>query len=301
MKAKSLLDVKLKKSTLKLVWSICIISSSTALFSQTNYYPVSGPVAFGTFSPPMPSAWNLQIHGVNDYCVDMEGGDYLTGTLCHGVTSRLGFTNTITGTTLEDGMQLRMSQKNFVMENLENEDLFLKTNGVSFKLSGATNRAWMGGLPSTAPNFGLLNLETLDNGIFIRNKAANHFGISIQPYQDKDIAYQVLNAAGNEINFVVKGNGEVFARKYTTTMNPFPDYVFAPSYRLMPLSELRTYINVNRHLPNIPTAEEVEENGVDLGEMNRLMMEKLEEMTLYILELEERISELEGEQETTTE
>lgn len=286
---------------LKLVMFIAAIAISGNLLSQTNYYPVSGPVAFGTLVPPSPAGWNLQLHGVNNYCVEVEGGDYVLGTLCHGITARMGFTNTITGTALTDGMQLRMSKNDFVMENLENEDLFLKTNGVSFKLSGATNRAWMGGLPSTATSFGLLNLETLDNGMFIRTKAANHFGISIQPYQDKDIAYQVLNAAGDQLNFVVKGNGEVFARKYTTTLNPFPDYVFAPTYQLMPLSQLRMYINVNRHLPNIPSAEEVAENGVDLGEMNRLMMEKVEEITLYVLELEDRISALEKEAEATDE
>lgn len=273
---------------------ICIFSLHTTL-AQTNFYPLSGPVAFGVMSPPAPSNWNLQLHGINDYCIDAPAGDYLTGTMCLGITSRLGFTNSITGTTITDGMQLRMSNLDFTMENLENKELTLKTNGVNFKLSGVTNRAWMGGLPSNAPKFGLLNLETLDNGMFIKLKSADHYGITIQPNQDKDAAYQVLNSAGTELNFVVKGSGEVFARKYTTTLNPIPDYVFLPTYNLMSFGDLRMYIRINQHLPNIPSASEYEQNGVDLGELNRLLLEKVEELTLYILELEERVTSIENE------
>jgi hypothetical protein len=62
----------------------------------------------------------------------------------------------------------------------------------------------------------------------------------------------------------------------------------------MPLNELRTYIKTNSHLPNIPSAKEMEASEVDLGEMNRLLLEKTEELTLYILQLEERIKSLES-------
>ena len=274
---------------------ICLFSWHTSV-AQTNFYPLSGSVAFGVMSPPASSNWNLQLHGNNDYCIEAPDGDYLTGTMCLGITSRLGFTNSITGATITDGMQLRMSNLDFTMENLENKELTLKTNGVNFKLSGVTNRAWMGGLPSNAPKFGLLNLETLDNGMFIKLKSADHFGMSIQTFQNTDIAYQVMNSEGTGLNFVVKGNGEVFARKYTTTLNPIPDYVFLPTYNLMSFTDLRTFIAVNRHLPNIPSASEYEENGVDLGELNRLLLEKVEELTLYILVLEERVTTIENEE-----
>ena len=55
-----------------------------------------------------------------------------------------------------------------------------------------------------------------------------------------------------------------------------------------------TYFDrINKHLPNIPSAEEVAEEGIDLGDMQKLMMEKIEELTLYIIEQEKRIQELE--------
>lgn len=61
----------------------------------------------------------------------------------------------------------------------------------------------------------------------------------------------------------------------------------------MSLPELRKFVQENRHLPNIPSAAEYAEKGVDLGEMNRLLLEKTEKLTLYILQLEERLKVLE--------
>jgi hypothetical protein len=108
------------------------------------------------------------------------------------------------------------------------------------------------------------------------------------------VAMNVLGS-DNAINYAVKGNGEVFARKYTTTLGTIPDYVFDPSYKLLPLNELKTYITTNKHLPNIPSAKEYEERGeLDLGELNRKLLEKVEELTLYILQLEERTKALEN-------
>lgn len=72
------------------------------------------------------------------------------------------------------------------------------------------------------------------------------------------------------------------------------DYVFDESYQLMPLPRLRWYISTYGHLPNVPTAEEIEANGNDLGSNQVLLLEKIEELTLYILQLEERISQLES-------
>jgi len=74
----------------------------------------------------------------------------------------------------------------------------------------------------------------------------------------------------------------------------WPDYVFNPEYNLTPLSGLAKAIKANGHLPGIPTASEIDGAGVDLGDMQVRMMEKIEELTLYILQLHERIAELES-------
>jgi hypothetical protein len=81
----------------------------------------------------------------------------------------------------------------------------------------------------------------------------------------------------------------------------WPDYVFAEEYDLMPLEELHKSILQHKHLPNIPSAEEVHRDGILIGDMQKKMMEKIEELTLYIIDLhqitkkqEEKIEALEA-------
>ena len=73
------------------------------------------------------------------------------------------------------------------------------------------------------------------------------------------------------------------------------DYVFSPQYKLKPLSEVKAYIAENSHLPDVPAACEVEEKGVATGEMLTIQMKKIEELTLYMIQMEERIKELEAQ------
>lgn len=73
------------------------------------------------------------------------------------------------------------------------------------------------------------------------------------------------------------------------------DYVFESDYDLMPLNELANYIKSNKHLPGIPSAKEVEAEGLKMGDMQVKMMEKIEELTLYVLEMEADQRELRSE------
>ncbi len=73
------------------------------------------------------------------------------------------------------------------------------------------------------------------------------------------------------------------------------DYVFDQKYNLRPLSEVAEYISENKHLPNIPAAVEVENSGLALGEMSRRMMEKIEELTLYMIQQDQQIRVLQSD------
>jgi hypothetical protein len=73
----------------------------------------------------------------------------------------------------------------------------------------------------------------------------------------------------------------------------WPDYVFGDQYKMLSLSEVESYIKLHKHLPNISSAAEMESHGVYVGEMQKKMMEKIEELTLYIIELNKRIETLE--------
>ncbi len=72
----------------------------------------------------------------------------------------------------------------------------------------------------------------------------------------------------------------------------WPDYVFEKNYHLPTLAEVESYINQNKHLPEVPAAKEMEKNGVNLGEMNMLLLKKVEELTLYMIELKKEIEVL---------
>jgi hypothetical protein len=69
------------------------------------------------------------------------------------------------------------------------------------------------------------------------------------------------------------------------------DYVFKENYMLAPLAEVEDYIKANGHLKNIPSAEEVKNNGIELAQMNKNLLEKVEELTLYIIELNKRLDD----------
>jgi hypothetical protein len=75
------------------------------------------------------------------------------------------------------------------------------------------------------------------------------------------------------------------------------DHVFAPSYKLRPLEEVESFINKNKHLPGIPSAEEVVKEGVDLGTMDARLLEKIEELTLYMIEMKKDMEKMKKENE----
>lgn len=97
--------------------------------------------------------------------------------------------------------------------------------------------------------------------------------------------------------FQVGSTGIVRAREIIVdNTDNWPDYVFAKDYNLLSLDELKSYITEYGHLPNVPAAQEIKKDGIPLGDMNRLLLEKIEELTLYILEQEKRIRTLEENQ-----
>jgi len=84
-----------------------------------------------------------------------------------------------------------------------------------------------------------------------------------------------------------------------STGGSWADYVFAKDYNLKPLSEVEKFINENGHLPNVPSAKQVQEEGIALGEMAKIQQEKIEELMLYILQQNRRIEALENKFMTT--
>ncbi len=100
----------------------------------------------------------------------------------------------------------------------------------------------------------------------------------------QELVVEVLSS--NTMNL----EGELFADKVTVRANGnTADFVFEENYELKDLSEVEAFIKENKHLPEIPSAEEMEEQGVNLAEMNKLLLQKVEELTLYAIEKEKEV------------
>ena len=93
-----------------------------------------------------------------------------------------------------------------------------------------------------------------------------------------------INTTRDPGTYHLEVNGSIHAKEVVIDVTNWADYVFGNNYNLKPLNEVESFIKENNHLPEIPTAKEVEEEGIDLGEMNMLLLKKVEELTLYLIE-----------------
>ena len=102
-------------------------------------------------------------------------------------------------------------------------------------------------------------------------------------------------------NYKFAVNGDIHTKKVVVDLINWPDYVFKPTYNLKPLSEVKTYIDLNHHLPEMPSEKEITDKGLDLGEMNKLLTKKVEELTLYLIEKDKQIKDIQNKQQKQAE
>jgi hypothetical protein len=98
--------------------------------------------------------------------------------------------------------------------------------------------------------------------------------------------------ANKTANYLLTVNGIIGATEVMVSNTLWSDYVFRPDYRLRPLSEVNAYIQAHHHLPDIPSEAEVKEKGVSVGEMQAMLLAKIEELTLHMIEQERQNHEL---------
>ena len=130
--------------------------------------------------------------------------------------------------------------------------------------------------------YGLVNRfkSKFENNVFVET---GNLGIGTNSFVDGNETYRLS----------VKGKIRAHAVKVYTT---WADFVFEPNYELPALEEVERYINKNGHLKNIPSAEDVEVNGIELGEMNKLLLQKIEELTLYVIDLKKEVEILKAKE-----
>lgn len=132
-------------------------------------------------------------------------------------------------------------------------------------------------------------------------------------FNPKDNAFGIALGTSNTQRFIINGSGQVgiavnpqagyilavngnslFTKIKVKAIENWPDYVFADNYKLRPLGEVEKFIEKNKHLPEVPSANEVKAKGLDVGDNQAILLKKIEELTLYLIEQDRRIEQVES-------
>ncbi|NVM62172.1 hypothetical protein FHW88_000448 [Mucilaginibacter sp. SG538B] len=138
----------------------------------------------------------------------------------------------------------------------------------------------------------------LDNDGRVKLRSVTGYGFAFRSTGD---TFDILNINDNGMSigtqtmpsgYKLAVNGSAIVTSLIIKLNSnWPDYVFKPTYQLPSLAEVKSYIDQNQHLPEIPSADEIAKDGLNVGEMNKLLMKKVEELTLYLIEKDDKEQE----------
>ncbi|HEX2627820.1 MAG TPA: hypothetical protein VHM26_02370 [Chitinophagaceae bacterium] len=170
---------------------------------------------------------------------------------------------------------------NIVPNEFPNVDI--KYNGVNFARLGLIQNAYVDLK---------LSLEDPYHRIILGGPG-NQFGVMVHGDNEQTSISGWKRGTGYELSV----NGQIICEDVTMqAIGAWPDYVFEKDYKLMPLTGVKEFIETNKHLPNIPSAAVIEKQGIQLKDMTMKLIEKVEELTLYILQQQEQINELKKNQ-----
>ena len=209
----------------------------------------------------------------NPYLIIKDGGKVGIGTASPGSTLTVAGNIYASNTLIVDAQTPGSATAWFRGPASSNSNVIIQGsegNYQAFWLTAANGVFKIGANGGTEPALGVINI-TMDDKVGIGTLNPGSFKLAVE--------------------------GKIGAREIKVTLaNPWPDYVFHEPYQFMSLLNLEKYINQHKHLPGIPTATEVKENGgIDLGDMNARLLEKIEELTLHMIEMKKEIKSLQKE------
>ncbi len=133
--------------------------------------------------------------------------------------------------------------------------------------------------------------NSLGHKLFVQNGSAKIEGNILT---DANIGIGTSNFVDGANTYRLSVKGKIRAEEIKV-YNTWADYVFNTDYKLSTLNEVESFIKQNGHLPNVPSAKEVTEKGLELGEMTKIQQEKIEELTLYLIQQNKEIEELKAQ------
>lgn len=236
-------------------------------WSSLFYVQPDGKIGIGTSTPEA----NLHVKGNK---VIIEGG-----------------TNPVYTPT---GVHIANEYKSSLYFNFENRESFILNGSFSEGQGGGIAQHFSLGYEEGAqlkfrPSSNIISVSgDFESTKLTAQNITSHFNISSKTMR--------INASKLPTNYKLAVGGKIICEGVRVELQEnWPDYVFQSSYKLKSLEEVEQHIQENGYLPNIPSQKEVKDNGIELGEMQRLQMEKIEELTLYLIEQNKKIEFLQGQ------
>ena len=275
--------------------------ATTLSFSQTNTLPTSGNVGIGTTSPTE----RLTVNGsaridstltVRDSMIVDRGAHIRSDLQVDGNTTLEGrlTLNAFRDSTLTDDEVILIDSTGNLKRggNLKSivysESVYVPCKDENGGNTTPTLPIWLNGSGKLyTSNHCVPDVKV---GIGENNPEAK-LHIKLNPNKSTN---PLIVEDGNGFKLLqLNKNGTLLSRKVRVDMQNWADYVFLDDYVLMDMDSLAQFIAQYKHLPNIPSANSVLAEGIDLGEMNRLLLQKVEELTLYLLQERQKNLELE--------
>lgn len=216
--------------------------------------------------------------------------------------------------TISNGNSVTLPTQTFQTISQVGNTITLSNGGGSFTLPSTTtvtagNNVTVTGTGSTANPYVVSANDTslyANNGVI--NQATTTSGNRVVDMNNSNLWFSTANSTSNGKIYMgstavypnATGNyrlfveGGILTEKVKVALRSsanWADYVFANDYKLMPLSEVEAFVKTNKHLPGIDSAEQLAKDGIDVAEMQSKQMEKIEELTLYIIDQDKKIAE----------
>jgi hypothetical protein len=290
------------------VWTQLSTGSATNYFTASGsniYNNNTGNVGIGLANP------SEKFHLKGDGRIDAPGNfggaslNLYAATTADG--SYINFFNQFGATSSSAGIGYSGSNDYLLLSRGTN--MFLKTAGLGISIAepltklhiangqdagfGTTNNGYMMNGAVTGANLVIDNNELLARNdgrkadLFLQHDSGN---VVLCGLEQGAVGIGVTSGASIPAGFLLAVDGKIISEEVKVQLSgEWPDYVFDKKYKLLSLEDLKKYIAANKHLPNIPSAAEVEKNGIELGDMQKKLTQTLEELTLYVLELKKEI------------